>query len=45
MWKSTDSGATWGTSSSGLPTDLTLLELAIDPVTPTTLYVGTTGGV
>ncbi|HEY3180325.1 MAG TPA: hypothetical protein VGL25_15770 [Casimicrobiaceae bacterium] len=41
--KTTDSGATWATANSGLPT-ANVLALAIDPVNPSTLYVGTDVG-
>ena len=43
MFKSTNGGGSWGAVNAGLtPTDSRAL--AIDPKTPTTLYVGTGGG-
>jgi photosystem II stability/assembly factor-like uncharacterized protein len=41
--KSTDGGSTWMGVNTGL-TDLDVYALAIDPVTPTTVYSGTSGG-
>ena len=48
--RTTDSGATWITVSSGLPTGTnnfpqTLRSIAINPSTPTTLLVGTQSGI
>jgi len=43
VFKSTNGGATWSGSSTGL-TNTSVNILAIDPQTPTTLYVGTNGG-
>ena len=42
VFKSTDAGSTWSAVNTGLP-DMALFinALAIDPVTPSTLYVGT----
>ena len=40
VYKSTDGGATWGPSNTGL-TDNDVLCLAIDPTTPATLYAAT----
>jgi len=40
VFKSVDGGATWSAVNTGL-TDFDILSLAIDPQTPTTLYVGT----
>ena len=44
VFKSTDGGNTWAHVATGL-TSTNVLTLAIDPVTPTTLYAGTGGGV
>ena len=44
MFKSTNGGGNWSAFNIGL-TVLTFSALAIDPVTPTTLYAGTDGGV
>ena len=45
MFKSTNGGANWGAINAGL-TYKNVIALAIDPVTPTTLYAGTyVGGV
>jgi photosystem II stability/assembly factor-like uncharacterized protein len=44
VFKSMDGAATWAPASFGL-TDLDVRSLAIDPVTPTTLYAGTPSGV
>ncbi len=46
VYKSTDAGANWSASETGLPTPTATelqiaIDLVIDPVTPTTLYVGT----
>jgi len=38
VFKSTDGGGSWGPASAGLPAVINVLALAIDPVTPTTLY-------
>ena len=38
--KSTDGGSAWRTLSTGLPDDVVLSNIAIDPKTPITLYVG-----
>ena len=38
--KSTNSGQSWSNASTGLPTNLDIYALAIDPKTPTTLYTG-----
>lgn len=43
IFKSTNGGATWVAANTGL-TDTYVMSLAIDPVTPTTLYAGTFGG-
>src|SRR5437870_5022287 len=40
VFKSTDSGQSWSNASTGLPTNLDIYALAIDPKTPTTLYTG-----
>ena len=42
LFKTTDGGANWSGSSTGLPFTL-INNLAIDPVTPTTLYAATVG--
>ena len=44
MFKSTDSGASWNAINNGL-TSRIVPALAIDPITPSTLYAGTSGGV
>ena len=49
VFHSTDAGGTWSSSSTGLPANIFLYNsLAIDPKSPTTLYLGvilfTTGG-
>ena len=44
VFKSTDSGASWVASSTGLP-DSSVGALAFDPANPATLYVGTDLGV
>src|SRR5438445_6497301 len=38
--KSTDGGSTWRTLRAGLPDDVGVSSIAIDPKTPTTLYIG-----
>jgi hypothetical protein len=43
VFKSTDSGGTWGPVNTNL-TSLDLLALVIDPQTPATLFAGTYGG-
>ena len=43
VYKSTDGGNSWNLRSNGI-TNTNLLSLAIDPVTPTTLYAGASGG-
>jgi len=40
VFKSTDGGETWSPSSTGL-TNLSIITIAIDPKTPSTLYAGT----
>jgi photosystem II stability/assembly factor-like uncharacterized protein len=45
VFRSTDSGATWTAANTGFPTYAYAQCLAIDPLTPTTLYAGTDGGV
>ena len=42
VYKSTDAGTSWQPASAGM-TYLTLQSLAVDPVTPNTLYAGTYG--
>jgi len=44
VFRSTNGGASWETVNGGL-TDLNTIPIAIDPQTPATVYVGTTGGV
>jgi photosystem II stability/assembly factor-like uncharacterized protein len=44
IFKSTDSGATWSVVNSGLPC-VTVYTMAVDPLTPGTLYAGTDRGV
>ncbi|MEM7351855.1 MAG: hypothetical protein AAF657_13740 [Acidobacteriota bacterium] len=41
VFKSTDSGATWSAINNGLAGSALVLALAIDPITPSTLYTGT----
>jgi photosystem II stability/assembly factor-like uncharacterized protein len=43
LLKTTTGGASWGGVGSGLPAD-SLLALAVDPLTTTTLYAGSWGG-
>ena len=43
MFKSTNGGANWNAVNTGL-TNTYVRALAIDPVTPSTLYAGTYGG-
>lgn len=45
VFKTTDAGQNWSASSEGLPFNPFALSLAIDPKTPSTLYVGTNTGV
>lgn len=52
VFKSTDGGATWSAANTGLTDtlqafgfNLNLRDLAIDPLNPTTLYLGTVAGV
>jgi photosystem II stability/assembly factor-like uncharacterized protein len=44
IFKSTDSGDTWSIANSGLPC-VTVYTMAVDPLTPGTLYAGTDRGV
>ena len=44
IFKSTDSGATWSVANSGLPC-VTVHSMAVDALTPCTLYAGTDRGV
>jgi photosystem II stability/assembly factor-like uncharacterized protein len=46
LFKSTDGGEKWNLINTGLPDTYRheVISLAIDPVTPTTLYAGTDGG-
>jgi hypothetical protein len=44
IFKSTDSGSTWTSASTGLPAS-GIPALAVDPQTPATLYAGTNSGV
>jgi hypothetical protein len=41
VFKSTDDGASWGPVDTGLTSSPLVAALAIDPITPTTLYAGT----
>jgi hypothetical protein len=41
VFKSTDSGGSWAIASAGLPVYAWMTTLTIDPVTPSTLYAGT----
>src|SRR5207253_7735872 len=41
--KTTDGGTIWAASNAGI-TNSTIISMAIDPVTPTTLLAGTSGG-
>jgi photosystem II stability/assembly factor-like uncharacterized protein len=43
VWKSTDAGASWAVTGTGLA-NLQVLALAVDPETPATLYAGTVAG-
>jgi len=45
VYKSTDGGSTWSDSSTGLSVLSIIPALAIDPVTPSTLYAGQNPGV
>ena len=45
VYRSVDGGATWTSASEGLPLPVTVLELAVQPDDPDTLYAGTTRGV
>jgi photosystem II stability/assembly factor-like uncharacterized protein len=44
VYKSVDGGKTWNSSSTGIPTNHDIFGLAIDPVTPSTLYAGDWAG-
>jgi photosystem II stability/assembly factor-like uncharacterized protein len=44
VFKTTNGGTAWTAMNAGLP-DLNALGLALDPTSPSTLYVGVTGGV
>lgn len=41
VYKSTDTGAHWTATNTGINTGLSVRALAVDPVTPTNVYVGT----
>lgn len=43
LFKSTDGGATWSESDSGMGDGMDVTAVAVDPVTPSTLYAGTAG--
>jgi hypothetical protein len=43
VFKSTNAGESWSAANAGLPTDTNVGALAIDPITPSTLYAGTGG--
>ena len=40
IFKSTDGGGSWNLINTGLPADALILTLAIDPITPSTIYAG-----
>jgi len=40
VYHSTDAGSTWSSSNTGLPTSVFLNCIAVDPKTPSTVYVG-----
>jgi len=44
VFKSTDGGATWTNSSTGLPRGVAIAALAIDPTAPATVYASTSQG-
>ncbi|MFN8008572.1 MAG: IPT/TIG domain-containing protein [Terriglobia bacterium] len=44
LFKSSDGGVSWSASGIGLPRNLNVNALAINPQTPATLYAGTNGG-
>jgi photosystem II stability/assembly factor-like uncharacterized protein len=44
VFKSTDGGATWTNSSTGLPRGVAIAALAIDPAAPATVYASTSQG-
>jgi hypothetical protein len=41
VFKSTDGGSSWSAVNTGLPLPVVITFLALDPITPTTLYAGT----
>lgn len=45
FYRSTDGGTTWVRRNEGLPKQLGLESIAMDPVTPQRLFLGTTGGI
>jgi photosystem II stability/assembly factor-like uncharacterized protein len=45
VFKSTDGGKTWNPANSGLPAHVQAVALAIDPLKPSTLYMGTSEGI
>ena len=42
VWRSDDGGATWKRRVSGLPDDLVVVKIAVDPRSPETLYLAAT---
>src|SRR2546429_553118 len=44
LYKSTDGGSSWSAVNTGLPINVSIDRLAIDPNTPTTLYARIQGG-
>jgi photosystem II stability/assembly factor-like uncharacterized protein len=40
VYHSTDAGSTWSSSNTGLPSSVFLNSIAVDPKTPSTVYVG-----
>jgi photosystem II stability/assembly factor-like uncharacterized protein len=43
LFKSTDGGASWVSIKEGLPPTYAITSIVVDPITPSTLYVGTIG--
>ena len=44
VFKSTNGGTTWSAANAGLPSPALIDQLAIDPLTPTTLYARSVAG-